>query len=394
VGRGNATPENLGRFVAGDPLRGIAALLVLVFHGTLLSFYPNTPFFTHRAAFGQVAGRFFETLPLMVYVFFALSGYLIARPFIRAYVRNQGLPQIPEYLRNRLLRIVPAFWVVAAIVYLRFGFRGSGIGSVAAVFGFAQTIHQSDAAKLMVQAWTLDAEMFFYLVLPVIAAALFFTFGRLRPGRPRLVLAAAAVTVIVGATLAARMSGATRVNETPQPWYMLYAFGPGVLLAAIETMWLPRLRGARWGAAAAWALLAASGALFVIYAAMPVNQVNQRLLVGIAAGAALVAAPLVLQWTRNTCWRVFDNPVFQWLGKISYSFYLVHVGMLYELGAVYRISNKPWVLLLVAEPLLLILSLAAAVVVYRYVEEPFMRLRTSWRRPEPAHEPAPVQGTA
>jgi peptidoglycan/LPS O-acetylase OafA/YrhL len=201
-------------------------------------------------AFGYTAGHVMIGLQLGIYVFFTLSGYLLARPFIRAFMAGDRMPDIPDYLRNRLLRIVPAFWVVTAIVLLRFGVKGSGAGQVLAVFAFAQTWHRGFVDGNMVQAWTLDAEMIFYLLLPIAALALTLTLGRLRAGPARLAL----VTAVLGGALVlsfyARTHGGTAAQTEPTAPYMLFAFAPGIALAAIETLWGARLRAVRWGAGA------------------------------------------------------------------------------------------------------------------------------------------------
>ncbi len=95
------------RFEAGDPLRGLAALAVVVFHLTIPAFAG------HQAPYGPVMSHVFPVLSLGIYVFFALSAYLLSRPFIAAFHRGEPMPWLSGYLVNRLLRIVPAFWVVA-----------------------------------------------------------------------------------------------------------------------------------------------------------------------------------------------------------------------------------------------------------------------------------------
>ncbi|HEX4622819.1 MAG TPA: hypothetical protein VH231_00060 [Solirubrobacteraceae bacterium] len=69
-----------GRFGAGDGLRALAALAVVGFHAAVIA---------SAAAPGHASGPVWAVashLDLGLYVFFALSGYLIARPFARSLV--------------------------------------------------------------------------------------------------------------------------------------------------------------------------------------------------------------------------------------------------------------------------------------------------------------------
>src|SRR3954470_15096825 len=82
---GPATRTSRDRLLAGDGLRALAALTVLGYHAALAV----ARYRYHGAydpAFGRAAGSVFETLNAGLFVFFALSGYLLARPFAHAVV--------------------------------------------------------------------------------------------------------------------------------------------------------------------------------------------------------------------------------------------------------------------------------------------------------------------
>src|SRR5438105_7314723 len=96
-------------FVVGDSLRAIAALSVLVFHQIPEQLMYGNPAMV--AAFGRLPGAVLASLDLGLYLFFVLSGYLLARPFLRAYILGTTMPGIGRYFRNRALRLVPAYWL-------------------------------------------------------------------------------------------------------------------------------------------------------------------------------------------------------------------------------------------------------------------------------------------
>src|SRR6478672_3662235 len=118
----SSTPTR-DRLIAGDPLRAIAALGVFGIHAvgqvvTSTGYVPKMVEPDHFATFYGVLGHLFNGMAAFVGLFFALSGYLIARPFLPAVIEGARLPSIPTYLRNRALRIVPAFFVVFTAVLL------------------------------------------------------------------------------------------------------------------------------------------------------------------------------------------------------------------------------------------------------------------------------------
>jgi peptidoglycan/LPS O-acetylase OafA/YrhL len=370
------------RFVAGDPLRAVAALSVLTYHmayGASLLFAGGGDRATRfHDAYGPF-GPLLANLDLGLYVFFVLSGYLLARPFLRALVHGERLPAVGVYLRNRALRIVPAYWFVLTLTLLRHGPVGSTPGQILAMCGFAQVYDPGPATGLMVQAWTLDVEVAFYLVLPVAATALAWALrGHLGP-RGRLWTILALLAVVFGGSLVLRSLGSDADQYERVLPTMIFAFVPGIALAALELLGRER-RGPAWlhagrrGPALAVALVPAALGLAVLFAAT-----GAAALAALATGA-LVAAPLVLQWTRGRCWRVLDNRVMDWLGVRSYSIYLVHFAIGVELVPLARQAGSAWGAFALTLALCAPLSVAAAALVYRFVERPFLGLRTRWKR--------------
>jgi peptidoglycan/LPS O-acetylase OafA/YrhL len=387
------------RFIAGDPLRAVAALSVLTYH---MAFGAAGLY----AAGGDRAARFDDAfgplgpvlanLDLGLYVFFVLSGYLLARPFLRAIVLGDPLPGLGGYLRNRALRIVPAYWFVLSLTLLRHGPVGASPDQILAMYGFGQVYDPSPATGLVVQAWTLDVEVAYYLVLPLAAGALAWALrGRGTPAG-RLWAVLGLLALVFAGSLALRMVGSgTDQYERLLPT-MIFAFVPGIALAALELWGRARggehagpgwLQGGRRGPAVALGLLPATLALVVVYVATDPGALARRAGLAALGTGALVAAPLVLQWTRRRCWRAFDNPVMDWLGVRSYSIYLVHFAIGVELVPVVRHLGSAWAAFLVLMALATPLSVLAAALVYRFVERPFL----SWKR---HRRPVPVRSAA
>jgi peptidoglycan/LPS O-acetylase OafA/YrhL len=70
---------------------------------------------------GPLSAHLFPHLPLGVTLFFALSGFLLYRPFASATLRGTALPSRRSYLRNRALRILPAYWFWLFLTAVVFG---------------------------------------------------------------------------------------------------------------------------------------------------------------------------------------------------------------------------------------------------------------------------------
>src|SRR5262245_48926083 len=94
----SAPPSSAGqRWEQLDGIRGVAILMVVVFHG----FYWNPA----GPRWEIVTGAFLTTGALGVQIFFALSGFLISYPFFRARAADPLAWYVPGYAGRRALKI-------------------------------------------------------------------------------------------------------------------------------------------------------------------------------------------------------------------------------------------------------------------------------------------------
>lgn len=136
-------------------LRGLAAVSVVVWHvvgyaGTLPPVL-NTP--------GRTA----------VWLFFGISGYVIAHGFVHGRYRLSG-PDLRAYAVNRLLRIYPLFLLLSLLAFLT-GWWLSGRPPIGWSDVPAQlfAIQFNHAYLLSGVFWTLGVEIQFYLLAPLLA---------------------------------------------------------------------------------------------------------------------------------------------------------------------------------------------------------------------------------
>lgn len=386
------TPE--GHLVAGDGLRALAALMVLVFHGYVAVVIYLSPRArgTDWGAVGDVAVR----LNCGLYVFYVLSGYLVGGPWVRAWLRGSGFPRAWSYLGRRVRRIVPAFWVVLAALVLVYGDQGARPRDLLAAFAFGQVWVEGAAGQVMPQAWTLDVEAMFYLALPVLAAVLSRVRGLPRDPRTRLraLLVGLAVLFVVGVAARTGPPGGTDAPGARNLLTLSWAFVPGLALAAVEAPVRSRVAGSRGGRVAAWCL----GALGVAsVAALALGDLDDgalpTLLAYAACGGGLVGAALVWQWTTGRAPRGFDTRVAHALGRWSYGTYLVHVGVGLELVRHTPAGLGPWGALAFVLAGMLAGSLVLAAALWWLVEEPALTGRRPRLRGHRSQVPQPPTPT-
>ncbi len=382
--------------VGGDALRGAAAVGVICGHVAAYALYivdgesgPSAIGFDDFIAHYGAIGLLLSILIKSVWVFFVLSGYLIARPTLAAYCAGRPLPNIPRYLRRRVLRIVPAFWVALALSAIVLGTHGAGAPDVAAVVLLAQTYAGSGFGQSIGQAWTLGAEMTFYLLVPVAGLLAVAVTGRRLDQRRRV----AAVVLAAGAIFAVSLAAGLFIGRDDEHLRfapaILFAFMPGVVLAALEQVLPQYVRDRRAGRVLALCVLVAGLALFVA-AGLPGSPSGSGRLVVVLGSGAILAAILLKQWTDGGCWRLLDNRALRWVGERSYSTYLLHL-LAIQIFLRHVTGGSDWSALLWLTAATFALTLPAAALMYRYVEVPFLRLAARDRRraPSPA-EPAPI----
>jgi peptidoglycan/LPS O-acetylase OafA/YrhL len=377
--------------LGGDGIRGVGMLLVFFTHLFLLA----DPGQKNMLVYGWAA-PILGHIDLGLAAFFVLSGYLISRPFARAYVAGTRRPPLGDYVRNRVLRVVPAFYVFTVLVLLAFGLDGSlASGSqnssswwqVLGQFLFVQGQTQGPASVPIGPAWSIGAEVGFYILIPLSAFVAYRVGDRIASRERRAAVAIAAIAVLTFVSIAARAVHKFDFAWLTSPPAIMYVFMPGVAVAIVEPLLVPYVRGkARLAKRIAWASFAAAALAAVVYAATdydarqtPIHHaLGQRALIASLCTGALIFGMVVLQLGTDRAPRLFANRLMLWMGARSYSFYLAHIAVLFEidhvLGRGESIAARAAIMTAVGLPV----TTAIAALSYRYVERPFLERK---RRP-------------
>lgn len=362
-----------------DSVRAIAALAVVVGHVFAFSL-------AFEGIYDGYANRLLIGGGLGVCLFFTLSGYLLFLPFAKHAFHGGGRISLATYARNRVLRIVPLFYLVMGFLLLVRP-RGADLGDWWRWALFVHNWSPDTATRLDSAAWSLGVEMQFYLALPVLAVAVAWASrGRVLVGAGLVALLGLAsywvrrhwVLSGVGVEPLSPLKGAFSLPS------LFYMFAAGMLLALVKLH--ADRRGLRLpgplGHSSAW--LAAA---FVGYLLLCVDFTRQE--PGIAVVSVLLIGACVLPLRAGRAIRVLEWKPLVLVGVASYSLYLLHLPILETITGVHgEVDERRRDVTTVGEPtdfklLLLItvpVALAAAALSYRVVEKPFLGLRRRWAR--------------
>jgi len=391
-------PPGNPRFPLLDSMRGIAALMVVTTHAGLLSGANTT------TGYGQYVAR----LEMALTLFFVVSGFVLYRPYVAQKLGVGRAPRLRNYARNRVLRIVPAYWLALTVLSIYPGLEHMWSGHSWSYYLFLQEWNSDWALHGIKPTWSLTVEVTYYALLPLMAwAMLHVTLGR----TPRAKIASEVVflTLLVAIGVGYRVLIRQVVGDDPLS--NMWAFLPGsidwlavgmglaVASAALQSRPSPapvrvveRWPIAAWAAAAVLFWVAATRiGLSGIWPAptSTLQWVGVHELYGVIAG--LIVAPAVFGHERAGGFvrGVLRNPVLAWLGVISYGIFLYHHPIMEAL--VGSDLSEAWD----GFPMLgltlatLAFAVACATVSYYVVERPIMRWSQARRRRSEPRAPAP-----
>lgn len=159
-----------------EGLRFISILLVVLSHinNNTLHVYPAT----FQSASETPLAIFLEECGAGISIFFFISGFILAIPFLKAYVYKEQKISLKHYYYRRLTRIEPpyiislTFFFLVAIFILKQPFSDA-FEHYAASAVYMHNIIYNHISTINPVAWTLEIEIQFYVIFPLIAIALF-----------------------------------------------------------------------------------------------------------------------------------------------------------------------------------------------------------------------------
>lgn len=355
---------NAERLRGLDGLRGIAILLVVVYHiWTTISGQTGLPqgsllTFLYAGSTG-------------VTLFFVLSGFLVSLPFIKSLEQGE-LYSLRYYVLHRALRILPPYYVagVIGIVFtgqteqllsmLSFTANGYDIGFFSAVW------------------WSLATEIQFYLLMPFVFVA------ALHRWRSPLLLLAGSLATFAYLLVVFKAVGPAGIEGFELKYGLILsvlgqlpAFVVGLLLAIVHC------RCKSWSVS----YLAGHVGMFSLimllgWVLLPGARMEPKNYIWYAPWYVLPEALLwgALVWLMLNRERppvsLLDNKLTRYFGKISFSLYLIHMPVVQMIQVHCRIYGV-WTAVVAA----FILSIIIAQIFYWIVERPSHAFKNKLSQP-------------
>ena len=331
-----------------DVLRGLAAVLVYVFHQQIHTFigYPEKPipqgsltwwFFLGAIDLGKIA----------VAVFFCVSGYLIPSTLTKPGAT------IRDFTIHRIFRLYPAYWVSIAsrlVVLVSLGMTANlptTFNLLANITMFQKFIGQQDLIGVF---WTLQIELVFYIVTALLA------WRKLLTKRWPIQLTMMLLTLVCAA--------GRYVTHKPLPVAMFMA---------MSLMWMAdTLRASERGEvtnkdvnrAVVSTIIMLIPASLLGYGDEGIRYITSYLLaIGI----------FVICWAKRAAFEKSNIAMraLGWLGDWSYGIYLMHGTLLILVAEpLKKQTGSVWLTTLGTLPILLLTSW----LLYRFIEAPMIRI--------------------
>ncbi|HVV98715.1 MAG TPA: acyltransferase [Planctomycetaceae bacterium] len=399
ISRSARRPLHPQRFAFIDALRGLAALAVALHHINRYGPLPEAG----EAVVPKHVGYVIDNGWIGVQVFFVISGFVIAYSLRDAFATPRFLAR---FALRRSLRLDPPYWATIGIV-LTLSFiapalcgvpplsEGITFKQVASHFAYLQNVVGYE--NLSVGFWTLCIEFQFYLLYVVLLGVAQRlpggTGGQFETGAWQRLLVFAPFAVLslfvfhcnpdnvhwlahfFCMFFLGMLAWWTLSNRTPS-WVFWTYVGAMLLRIATADRMTPD-EALEYGIPEPWN---------VLYSCVPTVDLAVALCTGVA---------IYLTGRANRLGVWLNVPPLQYLGRISYSLYLIHYPIShlitnwgYQLTGDAPLPAVGWLILSVAA------SIGGAQLLYMAVEAPSVRWAASWKERSAAPAPQPVATTA
>ena len=325
-----------------DCLRAIAIFLVILFHFELF----------------MVRGGF-----IGVDIFFVISGYLITNLIIKDIKENKF--SLIEFYARRLRRVIPALYSTIFVVIILSYFILSpdhvnriGKSSISAASAYSNFFFWHENGyfdfdkhfKPLLHTWSLSVELQFYLIWPILIFIIFKFFEK------KIIIFILLIflsTLFLSAIFSERTSGYFYFTL-----FRLFEFSIGSLMYLIKDNIKIKSND----------LFFFIGIVLIIFSSLGFSE--KSVFPGINALVPCTGAALILITGGKLIFfkKIFINNVLIFIGKISYSLYLVHWPLIifYKYIKLEPLENIEKILLIFA-------TIAISIFTYKFIELPFRK---------------------
>lgn len=339
-----------------DGVRGIAALMVVVYH---IFYYPNLSYLANLETYQ----RFTEFGRHGVPIFFVLSGFVITRILLNT---RQKDDYFRSFYKRRVLRILPLYYLFLVIFYLLYPLiseNRQGASFILQVPFYAYLQNMTDVFNIRAVGpghyWTLSIEEHFYILWPL---AVFLVnpknLGKLISILLVLVLILRYMMIDNG--LPIDKFTFTRIDQI--------LLGAYLALLERRDFFIDRKNIIKIILPGVIVLPLVAGMYFLSRRYFILSEITGQSLLGIFFFS--IIGVLIFLSEDNLINRFLASKILRFFGKISYGIYVWHVLIIMILDR-YLITG----FLVVDIMLPLVLTILVAHLSYRYYEDIFLRLK-------------------
>ncbi len=353
------------RFNALTGFRCLAACMVFIYH--------NRKYWSRTQLLHPEILRFINEFHIGVSLFFVLSGFLIAYTYGEKPLRSYG--DYGRFFLLRIARIMPLYWLILTCYYLDRPYSNGTFTWL--TYSLVHAFSNRHNLEGIAQAWSLNVEMVFYLLAPLLC---------LLQRKHLLYL----VTFLAALFLLAWGIGAAWHTKNGNPQQYLYPLNFLVHSSffGFSSQFLAGMLLAASWKNGGWALLRRlphktligfTGIFISCYVIGISKQtihyhgtdsIPGLLILLLVLPVFTVITFAGLMEERNLVQRFFASRVMVLLGNASFAFYLIHISYV-------NMKIKSWLLLPDRNFVLLWI---VAVVLYLVVEKPIYQLFRRWLR--------------
>ncbi len=360
-----------------DSLRGIAVSLVIAFH-----VFKRAAYFTKHEALQFVSSLSYIGW-LGVDIFFVLSGFLITSILLKTRDENS---YFKNFYARRALRIFPLYFVFITIILVFMpSLDPAFTPQISRALPYLLLYQQNwmglfsdiHLTPFLSATWSLAIEEQFYLIWPAVVY-----FAR----RETLIKISVGVIIL---SILARILGVLVWPDATEVAQFFYdntftrfeqlIFGALLAIALADPAWKDRLRRislpvflVTFGAFAALCIVLFPGVI-PYYGNIPLTLAAYTL---IAAFSSALIAILVTYPENSVIRRLFQNRVFSFLGKYSYSMYLLHMPVaLLLLQPLYDTRVRGWKMYLLYVGLTYGITILGSLLTWHLLEKHMLNLK-------------------
>lgn len=112
-------------------------------------------------------------------LFFVISGFILALPFAKSYLKGAPAPSVKKYFKRRLTRLEPPYIVAMVLMFLVFPLLTTmdysfALRSLLASLIYSHVFFYGVSSFLLSVAWSLELEVHFYIIAPFLFLVLKF----------------------------------------------------------------------------------------------------------------------------------------------------------------------------------------------------------------------------